>query len=77
MLFTEFNLEKAKEVWMEEAEERGKELGKELGREEGKLESKRLIAVSLFDVLDVETIAEKTGLTIEELKELKENRITE
>lgn len=59
MLFTEFDLDKAKEVW----------------REEGKLESKRLIAVNLLDILDLETIAEKPGLTIEELKELKENGI--
>lgn len=64
MLFTEFDLDKAKEVWIEEAEERGK------------LESKRLIAIKSFDMLDLETIAKITGLTIEELKELKKNGIS-
>lgn len=64
MLYTEFDLDTAKEVWMEEAEKRGKE--------EGKREAKRSIAISLLDVLDLETIEKKTGLTIEELKVLKE-----
>lgn len=73
MLYTEFDLDKAKEVWIEEAEERGKERGMELGERAAKFK----IAVSLFDILDLETIAEKTGLTLEELKELKENGIAE
>ena len=32
------------------------------------------IARQLFDVLDIETIAQKTGLTLEELRSLKENQ---
>lgn len=56
MLFTEFNLEDAKEVWQEEAEKR--------------IQIK--IAISLLDVLDLETIAIKTGLSLEELKGLRE-----
>ena len=33
------------------------------------------IALSLFDVLDVETIAEKTGFSVEFLNQLKEKQI--
>lgn len=59
MLFTKFNLDKAKQIWIEEAEERGK------------LESKRLIAIKSFDMLDLETILKITGLTIKELKRME------
>ncbi len=59
MLYTEFDINVAKEVWQEEA--------KEEGRQEGIKE----IAKSLLDILDVETIARKTGLTIQEIKNLK------
>ena len=40
--------------------------------EEGKLEEKIEIARNLLDVLDDETIAKKTGLSIEEVKKLRE-----
>lgn len=40
--------------------------------EEGKLEEKIEIARNLLDVLDDETIARKTGLSIEEVKKLRE-----
>ncbi|MCR1950471.1 Rpn family recombination-promoting nuclease/putative transposase [Clostridium sp. DSM 100503] len=40
--------------------------------EEGKLEEKLEIARNLLDVLDDETIARKTGLSIEEVKKLRE-----
>ena len=33
------------------------------GREEGRLEEKKAIAMNLLDLLDTETIAQKTGLT--------------
>ena len=33
------------------------------------------IAINLFDVLDIETIADKTNLTVEKVKELKENHL--
>ena len=42
------------------------------GREEGKLEEKLEIAKNLLDILDNETIAQKTGLGIEEVKKLRE-----
>lgn len=65
MLFTEFDLDKAKEVWREE------------GREEGERTTKLKIAVSLLGILDLETISTKTGLSIDELEELKEKGNTE
>ena len=40
--------------------------------EEGRLEEKLDIARNLLDVLDDETIAKKTGLSIEEVKKLRE-----
>lgn len=42
--------------------------GKKEGREEGRIE----IAKNLLDILDIETIASKTGLTIDVIKRLKE-----
>lgn len=44
----------------------------EKGKEEGIKESKKEIAIKLLDILDDETIAEKTGLDIEEVKRLRE-----
>ena len=44
---------------------------KEEGREEGIKEEKINIAKNLLDVLDNETIASKTGLTIEEVNNLR------
>jgi predicted transposase/invertase (TIGR01784 family) len=40
------------------------------GHLEGEKKAKLEIAKSLLDVLDVETIAKKTGLTVEEIKKL-------
>ena len=48
----------------------GEERGKRKGREEGKKEEKIEIAKNLLDILDVETIALKTGLTIREIEKL-------
>lgn len=67
MLYTEFNLEEAKKVWQEEAEKRGEERGEKRGEKNARIE----MAVSLMDVLDIETIAKKTKLSVEEIKELK------
>jgi predicted transposase/invertase (TIGR01784 family) len=47
--------------------------GKMEGKIEGKMEGKIEIAKNLLDILDVETIAKKTGLSIEEIEELKKN----
>jgi len=41
------------------------------GKMEGKLEGKLEVAKQLLDILDVETIAKKTGLSIKQIKDLK------
>lgn len=46
------------------------ENSREKGKQEGKLEEKRNLAKSLLDVIDIEIIAQKTGLTEEEIKKL-------
>ena len=66
MLFTEFDMDTAIKIWKEE----GKEEGREEGREEGKKEKQTEIAKNLLDVLDIETISKKTGLSITEIKKL-------
>jgi predicted transposase/invertase (TIGR01784 family) len=53
------------------AMEEGREKGRKEGREEGKEEEKIKIARSLLDILDMEIIALKTGLSIEQVKRLK------
>ena len=63
MLYTEFDINVAKEVWQEEA--------KEEGRQEGRQEGIKEIAKSLLDILDINTIAKKTGLTVQEIQNLK------
>ena len=48
-----------------------KEEGKEEGLKEGEKKKALEIAKSLLDVLDVETISLKTGLSVEEINKLK------
>jgi predicted transposase YdaD len=55
------------EVWRE----KGRAEGRAEGKAEGKAEAKKAVAVSLFGLLPDEVIAEKTGLTLDELKDLK------
>ena len=50
---------------------KAKEEGREEGREEGEKKKAFEIAENLLDVLDNETIAMKTGLTIEEIQNLR------
>ncbi|EDT72301.1 conserved hypothetical protein [Clostridium perfringens D str. JGS1721] len=50
------------------AKREGKAEGIEIGRKEGKLKVKKKLAKSLLDVLDIETISKKTGLSIEEIR---------
>jgi predicted transposase/invertase (TIGR01784 family) len=45
----------------------------EEGREEGKIEGKIEVAKNLLDILDDETIAKKTGLSVEQIKKLRNN----
>lgn len=49
----------------------GRQEGREEGREEGALEKSREVALALIDVLPLETIAEKTGLSLQEVEKLK------
>jgi len=55
------------------AEQQGELKGEERGKREGKREAAIAIALQLFDVLDLETIAQKTGLTLEELRSVKQD----
>jgi predicted transposase/invertase (TIGR01784 family) len=58
----------------EEAErkglKKGLEKGLEKGRTEGREEEKKVLAIKLLDVLEVEIIAQKTGLSVETIKKL-------
>jgi len=63
----EKGLEKGIEVGMQEGLEKGKEEGMQEGEKKKQIE----IAKNLLDVLDIETIALKTGLTKEEIEELR------
>lgn len=47
----------------------------EKGIEQGRKQGLEQVAVQLLDVLDVETIAQKTGLSVERIMELKKNNI--
>jgi predicted transposase/invertase (TIGR01784 family) len=55
----------------ETAKEEGRKEGRKEGIEKGKKEEKIKIAKNLLDILDIETISLKTGLSIEEIKSLK------
>ena len=52
--------------------QKGIKIGIEQGIEQGKEEEKVEIAQNLLDVLDDETIALKTGLTIEEVRRIRD-----
>ncbi|MSR92042.1 hypothetical protein [Inconstantimicrobium porci] len=49
--------------------------GMEKGIEKGKREEKKEIAMNLLDILDDETIALKTGLSIDEIRKLRRKKI--
>jgi len=57
----------------QQAELRGELRGEKKGEERGEKKASIAIAQQLFDVLDLETIAQKTGLTLEELRSLKQD----
>lgn len=59
---------------LESAHEDGIRKGREEGINEGQQKAQKMIARELFDVLDIDTIAKKTGLTVDELKKLKKRR---
>ena len=66
MLMTEFDIDVAREAWLEEGEQKGIKIGEQ----RGELKKQQEIAKKLIGVLDIEVIAEKTGLSIEEVKKL-------
>jgi predicted transposase/invertase (TIGR01784 family) len=59
---------------LESAEDRGEARGEARGIEKGRLEEKMRLAEQLLDVLDMNIIAEKTGLDIADLEKLKKNK---
>ena len=50
-------------------------LGIEQGREEGEQQATRAIARNLLDRLDDETIAQTTGLSVEAVRELRQEQM--
>jgi len=50
----------------------GENRGKKEGKEEGKEEGKKELVIQLLDLLDDKTIAERSGFTIERVKQLRE-----
>ncbi len=64
----ERELQKGIKIGIEQGIGQGIEQGKGQGKEEEKVE----IAQNLLDVLDDETIALKTGLTIEEVRRIRD-----
>lgn len=59
---------------IEIGQEKGVEIGRKEGREEGRKEEKIELAQQLLDVLDVQTIAKKTGLSIIDIENLKNKK---
>ena len=58
------------------AEEKGIQKGIEQGLEQGAKQEKIEIAKNLLDILDDETISLKTGLSIEEVKEIRKGAVS-
>ena len=54
---------------------KAKEEGIEQGMQKGAKEEKILIAKNLLDILDNNTISEKTGLSLEEVRQLRNNEV--
>jgi hypothetical protein len=72
MLYTEFNIDVAKEVWQGEAWEDGRAEGEARGEAKGRAERTAAIARNLFGIgLSLEQISKATGLTREEIEGLK------
>ncbi len=65
-------IEKGIERGIEKGIKKGKLEGIEKGIEKGKLEEKIAIAISLLDLLDDKTIAQRVGLGLKEVKKLRE-----
>lgn len=59
------------ELAEEKGEARGRQEGRQEGIQEGRQEALRDVARNLLDLLDDETIALKTGLTLVEISQLR------
>lgn len=67
----EQGIKKGIEQGLEKGIKKGLKEGVEKGLKEGEKQKSIEIAKNLLDILDIETISKKTGLTIEEVEELK------
>ncbi len=66
--------QKAEEKGIKEGIKEGKREGKREGIKEGKKEKAIEIAIKLLDVLDDETISQKTELTLDEVRKLRQSQ---
>ena len=74
MLYTEFNIDIAKEVWQEEAREDAYAEGEARGKAEGEAETKiKMARVLLALNIPVETIQKASGMTQDEIEKLRES----
>lgn len=62
--------EEGKKEGIKEGKKEGRKEGIKEGRKEGEREKAIEIAKNLLDILDIQTISQKTGLSIEEVKEI-------
>ena len=67
-------LANAERKGLEKGLQKGIEKGKKEGLKEGAKQEKILISKNLLDVLDDETISNKTGLSLKEIKELRNKK---
>lgn len=71
MVNIEWNMDTAKEVWLEEGKAEGKAEGIAVGKAEGKTEGRMETAVELMkEKFPMEKIAKVTKLSVEKLQEL-------
>jgi len=61
--------------WEEGKLQEGRQEGRQKGRQEGKKEKQVEIATNLIDILDDVTIAKKTGLSLNEVTELRKQQM--
>jgi hypothetical protein len=75
MLLTEWNLEEAQEVWLEQGIERGRKEGREEGWGEGRKESLENVALNaLAKGSSIEFVHEITGLDMETIERFKSSQ---
>jgi hypothetical protein len=70
MIFTEFNLEEAKEVWIEEGIEKGMKKGMEKGMEKG-IDATLLVINALMIETPLDEIAAKHHMSVEQISRIR------